>query len=900
MSEAQRIGTVRRYLRWWRMKVFGRRPGPITRTFRLGIAGRLTIAFVGVAVLVVAANLFAEHGLTLASLTSGRESAPALGSAYWLRQSVARASGAVSGSIDSYDRATEGRIRSNSNRLNASFTKAARNLDREVRAYVTAARAFADSVPVEELAHGSQDHLRSGATLVRDADQRRALSAQYASVIETVSRQVQERVDGSWNFLGRRVTRKSLIELSRAVDSARLESARLLAGDFSDSAAPAALRASENGVDAALVTYSSDLVRTQGKDWFDQMRSGVQRLGATRDELVALDRRRAGEADAFRTGGRALVNAIHALDAGLDERTRADVATKTEGSHLEATLRNEGRLLLWISAIVLSLVLLLSIATTLSIVRPVRRFIGAMGQLAAGNSTARMARGGIKEIDTLATAFNQMAGKIAAYQRQLESKLSEGTRQFLYLLDHDPLTQLPNRRQLLSHLRQSLETATVTSERHAVFFIDLDNFKTINDTMGHAFGDRVLVAIAGRAREVAGPNAFIARLGGDEFTVICRLDPGASVPAEVGSSLLQAFAAPLHVDGHELSIGISVGASLFPEHADNAEALLRAADAALFHAKALGRRRFTLFSPVLLEDLSARFRVEQGLRQAIDRDELELFFQPEVSLATLSTSVVEALLRWRMPDGTYASPASFLPVAEQSGLILEIGDWVVRHAIEITAGWYHGGRSDVRVAINVSAQQLLTPGFVVRVVSTLEANRLPSSCIELELTENVLQTDAATVEILHTLRKQGIAVALDDFGTGYSSLASLEQLPLTRVKLDRSLIAGIHTNPRSQAIAQSITELCGRLGLEVTAEGVEDLQQLSVLLPEKALTLQGYLISKPVPQDQVLPLLKTMRARMNSLLRHVRCSGEATPAAVEQSDSSRRNVVRLRPGKPRE
>jgi diguanylate cyclase (GGDEF)-like protein len=555
------------------------------------------------------------------------------------------------------------------------------------------------------------------------------------------------------------------------------------------------------------------------------------------------------------------------------------------GSVLAARLNDEGRLLLWTSAIVLALVLLLSIATTLSIVRPVRRFIAAMGQLASGDSNARMPRGGIKEIDTLAVAFNQMAEKVGAYQRQLETKLNEGTLQFLHLQDHDPLTQLPNRRQLVRYLRKALEVARTDAAGVAVLFIDLDNFKTINDSMGHVFGDRVLVAIASRIAEAVGPTAFVARPGGDEFTVICDPARFGSDPNEIGVRLLQAFALPLHVEGHDLRIGISVGASVFPEHADNAESLLSAADVALFHAKATGRRRLTIFSPTLLENVSVRFQIEQGLRQAIDRGELELFFQPEVSLQTRSTSVLEALLRWRMPDGKYASPGHFLPVAEESGLILEIGDWVLRRAVEITADWYRGGLVDVRVAINVSARQLLAQGFVARILSLLETHQLPASCIELELTENVLQTDAGTIEVLRTLRERGIAVALDDFGTGYSSLASLEQLPLTRVKLDRSLISGIHTSPRSLAIAQTITSLCHRLGLEVTAEGVEELQHLTTLLSEERLHVQGFLIARPVPAGEVLPLLQTMRSHLNGLLHQARSSN---PDAVTKK------IVRIR------
>jgi EAL domain-containing protein (putative c-di-GMP-specific phosphodiesterase class I) len=232
-------------------------------------------------------------------------------------------------------------------------------------------------------------------------------------------------------------------------------------------------------------------------------------------------------------------------------------------------------------------------------------------------------------------------------------------------------------------------------------------------------------------------------------------------------------------------------------------------------------------------------------------------------------------------------------VAEQSGLILEIGDWVLRHAIKTTASWYHGGRKDVRVAINVSARELLTPGFVQRIRALLEIERLPSSSIELELTETGLQTDPSTIDVLRALRGQNIGVALDDFGTGYSSLASLEQLPLTRVKLDRSLIAGIHANPRSLAISESITRLCQRLGLEVTAEGVENLPQLASLSSEGTLHVQGFLIAKPAPADQVLSLMRTMNSRLSALIEQVR-EPDAAVAVLARNSPSRRRVARLR------
>jgi predicted signal transduction protein with EAL and GGDEF domain len=384
--------------------------------------------------------------------------------------------------------------------------------------------------------------------------------------------------------------------------------------------------------------------------------------------------------------------------------------------------------------------------------------------------------------------------------------------------------------------------------------------------MGHAFGDRVLVSLGQRLQEVTRAFGFAARLGGDEFTVV--LEDARSIDSIelAGLDVVQAFQKPLSVDGRELIVSISVGASVFPDHEVNAEALLKAADVALFRAKALGRGQLCMFTPELLEAAAAKFSTEQGLRRAIERGEFELVFQPEVHAQTLEISLVEALIRWHTPDGQIATPGEFLAIAEESGLIMEITDWVLRSAIEAASNWHHGAWPEARVAINVSPRDLLDNRFVDRVAELLQQFSLPARCIEIELTESVLQTGTATIDALRRLRDLGVAIALDDFGTGYSSLASLEQLPLTRIKLDRSLIAGIDTNPRSAAIARAIIGMCQGLGLEITAEGVERSEQFALLVGQPAMYLQGYLIARPVARDEVLAALPKVNAHTQQLL----------------------------------
>jgi diguanylate cyclase (GGDEF)-like protein len=500
--------------------------------------------------------------------------------------------------------------------------------------------------------------------------------------------------------------------------------------------------------------------------------------------------------------------------------------------------------------------------------------MSASARIAKGESGVTVPRGGIRELDTLALAFNDMASQLAVAQEAardqthlLEAKVAERTLQLQERAQLDPLTRLANRHHFFTLLETAIATATRDNRLVGVFFLDVDNFKNMNDSLGHEFGDQVLQTIAKRLTESTHSFGFAARLGGDEFTVVYESASHIEDIRMAGLQLIQAFQEPMPLEGRDLVVSISAGASVFPEHAQNVEALLRAADAALYEAKALGRSQLALFTPALLEAATERFHTEQGLRRALDRGEFELLFQPEVNVQTCEVELVEALLRWRRPDGRLAGPGEFLAVAEASGLILQINDWVLHRVMETAARWHHGHWPGVRIAINVSSRQLFDNSFVEQVQELLEQHKLPPRCIEIELTENVLQTGSATIASLRRLRAHGIAIALDDFGTGFSSLASLEQLPLTRIKLDRSLIASIDTSPRSAAIAKAIIQLCQGLGLQITAEGIERLEQLAPLVGYPGLFAQGYLLARPQSADDLLPVKANLPALTRSLVR---------------------------------
>jgi diguanylate cyclase (GGDEF)-like protein len=562
--------------------------------------------------------------------------------------------------------------------------------------------------------------------------------------------------------------------------------------------------------------------------------------------------------------------AIQSSDAAS---ASADPIVQRNVTTLEPHNHSRRALVAWLGGGALLLVVCMA-ATALSILRPVRRLLSATTRIANGESGVIVPRGRIRELDTLALTFNNMATQLAAAQEAardqqhlLEAKVAERTLQLQELAQLDPLTRLANRHHFFELLNAAIENATRENRFVGVFFIDIDNFKNMNDGLGHEFGDQVLQTIASRLSETTHSFGFAARLGGDEFTVAYESASSIEDIRIAGLQILKAFEEPLLLEGRELIVSLSAGASVYPDHAQNAEALLRAADAALYQAKAIGRSQLALFTPALLEAATGRFTTEQGLRRAIERGEFELVFQPEVNLQTCEIEVVEALLRWRLPDGRYASPGEFLGVAERSGLILQINDWVIRRAIETVAHWHQGAWTSARVAINVSSRQLFDNSFVEQVQTLLQQYKLPPSCIEIELTENVLQTGSATIASLHRLQANGIAIALDDFGTGFSSLTSLEQLPLSRIKLDRSLIASIDTSARSAAIARAIIQLCQGLGLSVTAEGIERPEQLAPLVGYAGLHAQGYLFAHPQHADQLLQVMATLPALARALVR---------------------------------
>ncbi|WP_019647140.1 putative bifunctional diguanylate cyclase/phosphodiesterase [Novispirillum itersonii] len=416
-----------------------------------------------------------------------------------------------------------------------------------------------------------------------------------------------------------------------------------------------------------------------------------------------------------------------------------------------------------------------------------------------------------------------------------------------FLATRDPLTGLPNRTLFQDHLEEAVSRAERGSQRAAVLYIDLDHFKTINDTMGHSTGDRVLQDVARRLEALSPPDAFISHLSGDEFAVLLpRVSDEAEVTA-AASSVLKHLELPFVIDGREIFTSGSIGVVLYPDSARNSNGLMRNVDAAVHHAKRQGRNTYSVYSEHLSHEMVRRLHLETGLRRALERGEMRVVFQPKMDLATGTVSGAEALLRWDSPDLGAVSPAEFIPVAEDSGLIIPIGEWVLEEVCRWLARWNRQGRKPVRVAVNLSARQFRDPLLVDRVKAIVAAAGVPARQLEFELTESVLVENAAeATKALWALRGLGVTLSVDDFGTGYSSLSYLKRFPIDALKIDQSFVRDLPDSSDDKAIVRAIILMGRSLDLALVAEGVETQAQADFLQANRCDYAQGYLFARPI------------------------------------------------------
>jgi diguanylate cyclase (GGDEF)-like protein len=419
------------------------------------------------------------------------------------------------------------------------------------------------------------------------------------------------------------------------------------------------------------------------------------------------------------------------------------------------------------------------------------------------------------------------------------------------LASRDALTGVFSRQSFQERLFQALSPGPC-----AVVMLDVDRFKAVNDTLGHPIGDALLRLVASRLSTVAKREDSVARLGGDEFALLVTGSIDAAEMAALAARITELIGRVYMIDGHLINVGASVGIAVAPQHGRDHEELLKNADLALYHAKNAGRGTWSFFDPTMKQRALARRSLEIDMRKALALHEFELHYQPQLDLDTKRVAAFEALLRWRHPERGLVSPADFIPLAEEIGLIVAIGEWALRRACREAATW----PDDVSVAVNVSPRQFEDPDLCDKVAAALSDAGLPGSRLEIEVTESVLlQNDRAVLEALHALHDMGVRIAMDDFGTGYSSLSQLNSFPFDKIKIDRSFISQHREGSSQAAIIRTITALGTSLGMSTIAEGVETADQLARIQAEGCQSVQGFLFSRPVPAPEVGALLRRFK-----------------------------------------
>lgn len=439
------------------------------------------------------------------------------------------------------------------------------------------------------------------------------------------------------------------------------------------------------------------------------------------------------------------------------------------------------------------------------------------------------------------------------------TEVRNAEQQLYHLAHHDSLTGLPNRLLARDRMATAISHARRRNGRLAVLFVDLDYFKRVNDTLGHEVGDELLCKVAQRLVESVRQDDTVARLGGDEFMILLDRIEGVEEVAIVTEKIFTCLNSPFILAAHELNISASIGISLFPDDGESNEDLIRTADMAMYTAKGQGRNRYTFYTAAMTAAATRYMELDQDLRHALKNNELVLLYQPQISLKTGKIVGVEALIRWQHPIKGMIGALDIIPIAEESGLIVDIGEWVLRRACEQAREWRAAGVPQLRVAINVSARQMQKDRLIPLIKRIFQDTGMPSGQLEIELTESTLQDEKGCLSTLQELKSMGITLAIDDFGTGYSCLSSLKNLPIHRVKIDRAFIRDIPQDLNDVAISEAIIAMAHRLQLQVIAEGVETAEQEDLLRSRGCDEVQGYLYAKPLPASALMGMLRAQK-----------------------------------------
>ncbi|ANC79464.1 diguanylate cyclase [Fictibacillus phosphorivorans] len=419
----------------------------------------------------------------------------------------------------------------------------------------------------------------------------------------------------------------------------------------------------------------------------------------------------------------------------------------------------------------------------------------------------------------------------------------------------DPLTGLPNRLLLNDRLTQALELADENKQTIGIMFIDLDRFKYINDTLGHAVGDQLLIEIAKRIQACVGKNDTVCRQGGDEFIVLIP-NTTADEVSKIAQQIVDLFSSSVMVNEQELFVTPSIGIAMYPGDGRDIETLIKNADTAMYRVKEQGKNNFQFYTPEMNEAVTKKMKLEIGLRKALERDEFKIVYQPQIDVETGDIIGVEALLRWHHPEWGTISPAEFIPIAEETGLILQIGEWVLHGACRQNKAWQDAGYTPLRMAVNISSRQFQQSDLVERVSRILNETELAPQYLELELTESIIQDSKYAVAKMQLLKEMGIHLSIDDFGTGYSSLSYLKTFPIHTLKIDQSFTRNIYADSKDASLVETIIAMAHNLDLKVIAEGVETEEQLQFLQQKQCNEAQGYYFSRPISAEELAVILQ--------------------------------------------
>ena len=604
------------------------------------------------------------------------------------------------------------------------------------------------------------------------------------------------------------------------------------------------------------------------------------------------------------------------------------------GISREALVRSmTGEIRVIVSAALACLLLLISLTAIFT--RSIRASMAGLADMAyevsKGNLDKKFRSRGIGEIKEITSLLNVIIGELKKHKDKMETdshllrmkvderteqlseqnkRLNEAVRQVTktknklrQLAYYDSLTELPNRQLFTEQLDMLLRMAQREKRAIALLFLDLDNFKRINDSLGHNAGDLLLKEVAARLGECVRDSDLLAkyvdsegkigvsRLGGDEFTVVLNNVEKSETAAMVAQRILEALQAPMMIEGHEVVVTPSVGIAMAPQDADNVEDLLKLADSAMYHAKSQGRNKYSFYSSSMKGSSVGRLKLETELRKAVEREELILHYQPQICARSGRMVGAEALVRWEHPKHGLIPPMRFVPLAEEMGLILEIGDWILHEAARQSKRLQELSLDVPKISVNISALQF-NPSFPAKVEAMLKDTGVDPGHIELELTEGVIMSNAnASVDALHSLKDLGVSVSVDDFGTGYSSLSYLSKFPLDELKIDRSFVIEFDKGARSAGLISAIIAMGKSLNLSLVAEGVDAPEQFMFLRDQQVDTIQGYLFSKPLPESDFITLVKEspfagqIEEMVNNAEARIERERQRSTAAVAQSSS---------------